>query len=113
MDSGKRIIEVWTGKRVNRNLIIAIVWILISVIFFCMNKTGIGLCWLLVGIINLIRAIKTHQMNKKIQAINKHLTAMETIELSKEKHVITDTYSGYEYVINKAFKPVKSHAAEV
>lgn len=38
---------------------------------------------------------------------------METIELSKEKHVITDTYSGYEYVINKAFKPVKSHAAEV
>ena len=32
---------------------------------------------------------------------------------AKEKHVICDDCSGYEYVINKAFKPAKSHAAEV
>lgn len=117
-------------KKINSNLVIALVWILVASLFFYMNKIGIGLCWLLVGVVNLIRSIKTHQMNKKVQAISKHLeetvnigsdedegyshkAVIETIKLSKEKHVICDDCSGYEYVINKAFKPAKSHAAEV
>lgn len=117
-------------KKINGRLVIAIVWILVASLFFYMNKIGVGLCWLLVGIINLISVIKTHQMNKKIRAISKHLeetvnvrleedegnphkAVIETIKLSKEKHVISDECIGYEYVINKAFKPVKSHSAEV
>ena len=117
-------------KKINWNFVIAIVGILVASLFFYMNKMGVGLCWLLVGVIYLIRTIKTYQMNKKIRVINKHLeetvnigieedegiphkAVIETIILSKEEHVIYDDCSDYKYVINKAFKPVKSHAAEV
>lgn len=37
---------------------------------------------------------------------------MGTIELSEEVHTIYDEYIGYGYVVNKAFKPAKSHAVE-
>lgn len=117
-------------KKINRNLVIAIIWILVASYFFYINKIGVGLCWLLVGIINLNCVIKRHHVNKKTQEVIKHLeetvnfdldeeetalhkAVIETIKLSKENHIICDNSSGYEYVINKTFKLVKSHAAEV
>ena len=59
-------------KKINRNLVIAIIWILVASYFFYINKIGVGLFWLLVGIINLNRAIKRHQVNKKTQEVIKH-----------------------------------------
>lgn len=117
-------------KKIKGCFVIAIVWFLLASLFFYMNKIGVGLCWLLVGIINLISAIKMYQTNEKTRVISKHLeetlhwesednidnqhkAVIETIKLSKEEHIIRDECSFYEYVINKAFKPAKSHSAEV
>lgn len=117
-------------KKINKNLIIAIIWIIVACFFFGINKIWVGMTWLLVGVIHLMRGVRTYQMNNEMQAISKHLdeivdignagendnkpkTVMETIKTSKEVHVIYDEYIGYGYIVNKAFKPAKSHAAEV
>ena len=51
----------------NINLIIAIIWILISIYFFCVGNLPIGFIWLLVGIINLVQGIRVFRRNKKLQ----------------------------------------------
>ncbi|MCM1106382.1 MAG: hypothetical protein NC355_05505 [Blautia sp.] len=118
-------------KKINMSLVTAVIWICIACLCFVMNKTLAGIVWLAVGVVNLIFAVCIMQLNKKAEAVSErlektvnpegkekenypHPLAAETIELSKEVHTISDEYdAGYGYVVNKAFKPAKSHAAEV
>lgn len=41
-----------------------------------------------------------------------HNAVIDPIELLNEEHIIQDEYSNYGYVVDKAFKAAKSHAAE-
>lgn len=113
-------------KKINTTLIIAIIWIIVAVLFFSVNNIGVGMVWLLVGIINLICGIRLIRVDNKIDALdkavdvvdedknhNQNKTVIAAIKPSKEVHTIYDEYIGYGYVVNQAFKPVKSHAAEV
>ncbi|MCM1430587.1 MAG: hypothetical protein NC180_05675 [Muribaculaceae bacterium] len=116
-------------KRSNLSLVTAVIWICAACLCFVMNKTLVGFMWLAVGVVNLISALCIMRRNKKVEAVKEklektvnlekeeiyspHPLAFETIELSKEVHTISDEYAGYGYVVNKAFKPAKSHAAEV
>lgn len=117
-------------KKINTSLIIGIVWIVVAFLFFSINKIGVGMVWLVVGIITLIQAIRIMKLNKKIDELMeqseetvevseaeetfiKTKTIIETIMPSKEVHTIFDEYIGYGYDVNKAFKPAKSHAGEV
>ncbi|MCM1090814.1 MAG: hypothetical protein NC092_06510 [Butyrivibrio sp.] len=88
------------------------------------------MAWLTGGVVNLIRAIRITRRDKQMRDLRRKLDAIltsgqdeendgqletaeaEPIELSEEVHTIHDEYSDYEYVVNKAFKPAKSHAAE-
>ena len=116
-------------KKINASLITGIIWILIAFLFFGVNKIGVGLVWLVVGIITLIYGVRILQLNNKIDAMIIHLeekvdvadveetlvkprTVIEVIKPSNEVHTIYDEYIGYGYVVNKAFKPAKSHAGE-
>lgn len=49
----------------------------------------------------------------KIIEENKSKPRYQKIELSGNKHVISDPYSGFEYEIDDTFKETKSHAGEV
>ena len=117
-------------KKINTSLIVGIIWIIVSFLFFAIDKIGVGLVWLVVGIITLIRAIRLIKLNNKIDEMMEHSeetagvtvrdedctkteTVIETIHPSEEVHTIYDEYSGYGYDVNKAFKPAKSHAGEV
>ena len=111
-------------KKINTSLIVGIVWIIVAFLFFGINKIGVGLVWLVVGIITLIQAIRIMKLNKKIDELMeqseeteetfvKPKTVIETIMPSGEVHMIYDEYIGYGYDVNKAFKPAKSHAGEV
>ncbi len=118
-------------KKAKIYLVLAIIWMIVAFLFFNINKIGVGMTWLIVGVINLIYSILTYQYNKKVQAVVDALNKMGNIEdedeeenynqqerivepivLSEEVHTIYDEYIGYGYVVNKAFKPAKSHAAE-
>lgn len=98
-------------KKINISWIIGVIWILVACLLFSIDKVWVGKMWLAVGIINILRAIRIAQKDKQIDD-NQHKMVMKTIELSNEVHTIYDEYIGYGYVVNKAFKPAKSHAAE-
>ncbi|MBP3351184.1 MAG: hypothetical protein J6L65_02135 [Lachnospiraceae bacterium] len=117
-------------KKDNKFLFIAILWIAIAFYFFSINKVGVGIPWLLIGVINLGHFLRKHKMNKQAQEVYKHLeetvnresfqksdrehkTITTVIEPTNEVHTICDEYIGYEYDVDKAFKPAKSHAGEV
>lgn len=117
-------------KKINTTLITGIIWIIVAFLFFGIDKIGVGMVWLVVGIINLIYGVRLIRMNNQIDAMIKHLdetvdvsdteetfvkpkTVIETIKPSGEVHTIFDEYIGYGYDVNKAFKPAKSHAGEV
>jgi len=50
-------------KKIDISWIIAILWIIVACVFFSMNKIGVGIAWLLVGIYNLNRAIRIAKKN--------------------------------------------------
>ncbi len=108
-------------KKIDISWIIAVLWIIVACVFFSMNKIGVGMAWLLVGIYNLNRAIRITKQKNNIkiavepekEPYNQQKATLEAIELSDEVHTIYDESIGYGYVVNKAFKPAKSHAAEV
>lgn len=117
-------------KKINTSLIVGIIWIIVSFFFFAIDKIGVGLVWLVVGIITLIQAIRLIKLNNKINELMEYSeetvevseteetfvkakTIIETIMPSGEVHTIYDENSGYGYDVNKAFKVAKSHAGEV
>ncbi len=117
-------------KKINHELIMGIIWVVLACVFFCNDKIWVALPWLFVGIIKLDQGIHANQTSKKSQDISsvltetvntqdeekdyiRHTAVIETIELLKEVHTIYDEYSDYGYVVDKVFKPAKSHAAEV
>lgn len=67
----------------NINLIIAIIWILISIYFFCVGNLPIGFIWLLVGIINLVQGIRVFRRNKKLQDMMDYLDAKYDVKDEK------------------------------
>ena len=115
-------------KKINTSLIVGIIWIIVSFFFFDIDNIGVGIVWLVVGIITLIQAIRLIKLNNKIDELMEHSeetvevseteetfvkAKIETIMPSGEVHTINDEYSGYGYDVNKAFKAAKSHAGEV
>lgn len=92
-------------KKDDKFLFIAIVWIVIAGYFFSINKVGVGIPWLLIGIINLVYFLWKHKVNKQGKEV--------VIEPANEVHAICDEYIGYGYDVDEAFKPAKSHAGEV
>ena len=117
-------------KKLNKFIIIGVCWILISFYFFSVNKIGVGMAWFVVGVINLVHFFRRYRLAKKASVIAKYLeetvrtkddedvceqskTMLATIEPANEVHTIYDEYTGYGYMVDKAFKPAKSHAGEV
>lgn len=102
--------------------------------FFSVNRIGVGMAWLLVGIVNLLYSFFVSYVDKKVQEIKRQSdetvsvtdeqevyeqecggkrTVPEIIEPVNEVHTVYDEYIGYGYDVDKAFKPAKSHAGEV
>ena len=108
-------------------MIVAVVWILVAICFFCRGNLPIGFIWLLVGVINLVQGIRVFRRNKKLQDMmdlldakyaekedySENIAEIVEIEFSEEILTIFNEYTGYEYKVNKSFKLAKSHAAEV
>lgn len=91
-------------KKINHELIMGIIWVVLACVFFCNDKIWVALPWFFVGIIKLEQGIHANQTSKKSQDISsvltetantqdeekdyiRHTAVIETIELSKEVHM--------------------------
>lgn len=115
-----------TNKK--RFLLIAIFWIAVAGYFFSIDKVGVGIPWLVIGIKNFVNFLRENEINKQVKEwykyveetanINQepkeaHTIIAPVIEPVNEVHTISDEYISYGYDVDKAFKPTKSHAGEV
>ena len=64
-------------KKINTTLIIAIIWIIVAVLFFSVNNIGVGMVWLLVGIINFICGIRLIRVDNKIDALDEAVDVVD------------------------------------
>lgn len=111
----------------NKYILFAIIWLGVAALCFFRNKLVVGIPWLVIGFFNLaiyIKACKMERMSREItEKLNRiqvenieendpHNAVIDPIEILNEEHIIQDEYIGYGYVVDKAFKAAKSHAAE-
>ncbi len=80
-------------KKAKIYLVLAIIWMIVAFLFFSINKIGVGMAWLIVGVINLIYSILTYQYNKKVQTVVDALNKMGNIEDEDEE---------YKFIISEA-----------
>lgn len=111
----------------NKEIIIAIALIGVAVLCFCRNQINEGIAWLRIGLTSITLYFTYSQIDKARREINDktdwiqaedikesspHNAVIDSIELLNEEHIIQDEYTGYGYVVDKAFKSEKSYAAE-